>query len=151
MVAGDSATLGSHLTSKEKVSWMIDVLRASISLDWTKLATEFLTLDERKTITRRLMASSRALKEIKNTLWNSAARLIRCMNSDFHCRSPDLATIEICKAGWGPGLCRRRFHSEWWFQRHNRTLRISKDAARNFYHDILTTRAGRVPRRIGRS
>ena len=65
MVAGDSATLGSHLTSKEKLSWMIDVLRASISLDWVKLATEFLTLDERKMITRRLMASSRALKEIK--------------------------------------------------------------------------------------
>src|SRR3974390_1591772 len=71
------------------------------------------------------------------------------MNSDFHCPSPDLATIEICKAGWGPGLCHRRFHSEWWFQRHNRTLRISKDAARSFYHDILTTRVGTVPRRLG--
>jgi len=60
------------MTKKEKLSWMIDTLRASISLDWAKLATEFLTLDERKTITHRLMASSRALKEIKNTLWNSA-------------------------------------------------------------------------------
>ena len=53
------------MTKKEKLSWMIDTLRASISLDWVKLATEFLTLDERKTITRRLMASSKALKEIK--------------------------------------------------------------------------------------
>ena len=53
------------MTSKEKLWWMIDILRASISLDWVKLATEFLTLDERKMITRRLMGSSKALKEIK--------------------------------------------------------------------------------------
>jgi len=56
------------MTSKEKLLWMINALRASINLDWYKLAKEFPTPDERKTITQRLMASSRALKEIKNTL-----------------------------------------------------------------------------------
>ena len=53
------------VTSEEKLSWMINVLRLSISLDWAKLATELLTPGERKTITQRLMASTRALKEIK--------------------------------------------------------------------------------------
>jgi len=55
------------MTSEEKLSWMINVLRSSISLDWAKLATELLTPGERRTITQRLVASTRALKEIKNT------------------------------------------------------------------------------------
>ncbi len=56
------------MTSKEKLLWMVSALQASINLDWYKLATEFPTPDERKTTTQRLMASTRALKEIKNTL-----------------------------------------------------------------------------------
>ncbi len=56
------------MTSKEKLLWMITALRASINIDWYKLAMEFPALDERKTITQRLIASTKALKEIKDTL-----------------------------------------------------------------------------------
>ena len=56
------------MTAQEKLWWMLYTLRASISLDWAKLASEILTSDERRTITDRLMATTKALKEIKNTL-----------------------------------------------------------------------------------
>jgi hypothetical protein len=56
------------MTAQEKLWWMIYTLRASISFDWAKLALEILTSDEKRTITDRLMASTKALKEIKNTL-----------------------------------------------------------------------------------
>jgi hypothetical protein len=56
------------MTTQEKLWWMIYTLRASISLDWAKLAVEILTFDEKRMITDRLMASTKALKEIKYTL-----------------------------------------------------------------------------------
>jgi len=56
------------MNAQEKLWWMIYALRASISLDWGKLAVEALASEEKRTITDRLMASTKALKEIKNTL-----------------------------------------------------------------------------------
>ena len=56
------------MNAQEKLWWMIYTLRASISLDWGKLAVETLASDEKRTITDRLLASTKALKEIKNTL-----------------------------------------------------------------------------------
>ena len=56
------------MTAQEKLWWMIYALRASISLNWAKLALEVLTFSERRTITGRLITSTRALKEIKNIL-----------------------------------------------------------------------------------
>jgi len=56
------------MTVDAKLWWMIHVLRASIALDWGKLATEILIPEERKTITQRLRASSNALKDVKNAL-----------------------------------------------------------------------------------
>jgi hypothetical protein len=56
------------MNAQEKLWWMIYTLRASISLDWGKLAVEALASEEKRTITDRLLASTKALKEIKNTL-----------------------------------------------------------------------------------
>ena len=60
--------MANTMTAEEKLWWMINTLRASISLDWAKLAIEIHSFDERRTITQRLMASTKALKDIKNTL-----------------------------------------------------------------------------------
>ena len=56
------------MNAQEKLWWMIYTLRASISLDWGKLAVEALASEEKRTITDRLLVSTKALKEIKNTL-----------------------------------------------------------------------------------
>jgi hypothetical protein len=56
------------LTAQERLWLIIYTLRASISLDWAKLALEVPPPHERRTITDRLVASTKALKEIKNTL-----------------------------------------------------------------------------------
>jgi hypothetical protein len=56
------------MNPQEKLWWMIYTLRASISLDWGKLAVEPLASEEKRTITDRLLASTKGLKEIKNTL-----------------------------------------------------------------------------------
>jgi hypothetical protein len=56
------------MTVEAKLWWMIYTLRASIALDWGKLATETPIPEERKTITKRLKTSSIALNDVKNAL-----------------------------------------------------------------------------------
>ena len=68
MIAAARQNMPNAMNAQEKLWWMIYMLRASISLDWAKLALEIPTSDEQRTITDRLMASTKALKEIKNTL-----------------------------------------------------------------------------------
>lgn len=68
VIKSDRKIMPNAVATQEKLWWMIYILRASISLDWAKLALEILTSDERRTIAGRLAASTKALNEIKKTL-----------------------------------------------------------------------------------
>ena len=68
VIKSDFKIMPNPVATQEKLWWMIYVLRASISLDWAKMALEILTSDERRTIAGRLVASTKALNEIKKTL-----------------------------------------------------------------------------------
>jgi hypothetical protein len=54
-----------NLSAEEKLRMLISMLRASIDIDWAKLAAP-LAEDERRTTTRRLAASTKALKVMRN-------------------------------------------------------------------------------------
>jgi len=54
------------ITTEEKLWWMNYALRTAIDRDWAKLASDPLTFNERKTTTRRLIAATKALEDIKN-------------------------------------------------------------------------------------
>jgi hypothetical protein len=54
------------ITTEEKLWWMSYALRTSIDRDWARLALEPLASNERRTTTKRLIAATKALEDIKN-------------------------------------------------------------------------------------
>lgn len=64
--AREHCEMPNALAAEEKLWWMIVMLRASLSVDWAKLALEPLTYAERIVIMQRLTASNRALNDLKN-------------------------------------------------------------------------------------
>ena len=118
MIASEREIMPNAITAQNKLWWMIDMLRASIAHDWAKLASEILTSDERRTITDRLLASHKALKEIKNTLALLVTGTENAASAVRHCerasgerrieRNGRYGAIRIGQIGkWGPVQTRR--------------------------------------------